>query len=235
MPGLTHVAMEPESTPAQDGAAASSPPALSPQQPAPRPARRRTWYQTSAAWFRWVHIYVSMLSFAALFFFAVTGITLNHPTWLGAGEQRFSDTSGSLDPRLVVGEQVDELQVAESLRAAHGLKGRVTEFNSDEFECMVVFKGPGYSADVFVDRETGDYTLTEATTNLVAVLNDLHKGRDSGAAWSWVIDLSAVVMLVMSLSGFGLLFYLKKRRVAGVLTAVVGTLLLVMVWALWVP
>ncbi len=197
--------------------------------------RQRSLYQSSAAWFRWIHIYVSMLSFAALFFFAATGITLNHPTWLGAGEQVLVDATGTLAMELAASADVDRLQVAESLREAHGLKGRVTEFQIDEYECMVVFKGPGYSADVFIDRESGKYTMTESTTNLVAVLNDLHKGRDSGLGWAWVIDISAVVMMVMSLSGFGLLFYLKKRRVTGVLTAVVGTLLLVVAWLIWVP
>lgn len=197
--------------------------------------RKRSLYQSSAALFRWIHIYVSMLSFASLFFFAITGITLNHPTWLGAGEQVFRDEVGEVDKHFVSGDPVDKLQIAELLRANHRLKGRVTEFNVDEYECMVVFKGPGYSADVFIDRETGEYSLTEGTTNFVAVLNDLHKGRDSGTGWAWVIDISAVVMIVMSLSGFGLLFYLKKRRVAGVLTAVVGTVLLIAAWAIWVP
>ena len=141
----------------------------------------------------------------------------------------------TLPVELVSGEEVDSLEVAEQLRETHRLKGRVTQFSVDDFECMIVFKAPGYSADVFVDRESGNYTLTESTTNVVAVLNDLHKGRDSGEAWAWVIDLSAVVMIVMSLSGFGLLFYLKKRRVTGVFTAVVGTLLLFAAWFLWVP
>ena len=34
-----------------------------------------------------------------------------------------------------------------------------------------------------------------------AVLNDLHKGRDTGSAWARVIDLSAVLMTLVSLTG----------------------------------
>lgn len=30
---------------------------------------------------RWLHVYVSMLSFLTILFFAITGITLNHPEW----------------------------------------------------------------------------------------------------------------------------------------------------------
>lgn len=39
----------------------------------------------------------------------------------------------------------------------------------------------------------------------VARLNDLHKGRHSGEAWKWLIDASALLMLVFILSGVALL------------------------------
>ena len=196
--------------------------------------RPRTLYQTSAVAFRWLHIYLSMLSFAALMFFAFTGITLNHPTWFGAAEQSMRDEAGQLSTEML-GPDVDRLLVAEQLRNSHHLRGQVTEFVIDEFECMLVYKGPGYSADVFVDRESGSYTLTEISSGPMAIMNDLHKGRDSGKQWAWVIDLSAGVMMLMSVAGFGLLFYLKKRRVSGVLTAVIGTIAFIVAWAIWVP
>ncbi len=100
---------------------------------------------------------------------------------------------------------------------------------------MVVFKAPGYSADIFIERETGNYSLMESRSGIVAVMNDLHKGRDSGSGWSWVIDISAGVMMLVSLSGFGLLFYLKKRRVSGVAAAVLGTVLFAAGWLVLVP
>ncbi|QDV15064.1 hypothetical protein CA51_49750 [Rosistilla oblonga] len=199
--------------------------------PDPKPSR---WlYRKSAAAFRWLHIYLSMLSFASLMFFALTGITLNHPTWLGGSVQNVIDQSGQLPTQLLAGE-VDELEIAETLRAEHRLKGRVKEFETDDYECMLVFKSPGYAADVFIDRETGNYSLTVTSSNAVAIMNDLHKGRDSGPAWSLLIDGSAILMAIMSLSGFGLLFYLKKRRAAGVLTALAGTIAVLAVWILGV-
>ncbi|MEW4486513.1 PepSY-associated TM helix domain-containing protein [Thalassoglobus sp. JC818] len=217
----------------------------------PRPVRKRKLYAASAAAFRWVHIYFSMFGFATLMFFAFTGITLNHPTWFGAGEQTMRDLDGQI-PDSVIGIvvespsgpqddeselniTVDELAIAEWLRAEHHLKGRVTEFEVDEFECMIVFKGPGYAADIFLDHETGDYMLTETASGLMAVMNDLHKGRDTGAEWSLVIDISAILTMLLSISGFGLLFYLRRRRLSGVITAFAGTIVLVAAWAIWVP
>ncbi|MEL6109880.1 MAG: PepSY-associated TM helix domain-containing protein [Planctomycetota bacterium] len=193
----------------------------------------RQLYRASAAAFRWLHIYLSMLGFAALMFFSFTGITLNHPTWFGASEQSIEDRAGNLATELLA-EPVEKLVIAETIRAEHSLRGRVSEFEVDEYECFLVFKGPGYAADVFVDRESGKYTVSEITSGAMAVMNDLHKGRDSGAAWAVLIDVTAVLMMLLSLSGFGLLFYLKRRRVSGTLTAVVGTVALFAVWAVWV-
>ena len=61
------------------------------------------------------------------------------------------------------------------------IRGALAEFRVDDTECTVSFKGPGYSADAFIDRESGQYTLTEFDHGLIAVINDLHKGRDTGA------------------------------------------------------
>jgi len=104
----------------------------------------------------------------------------------------------------------------------------------DENECLVSFKGPGYSADAFIDRESGRYRLSESYHGFVAVINDLHKGRDTGAVWSVVIDVSAVLMTAISLTGLVLLFYLKLRRVTGVIVALVGTAIVVVLFRFWV-
>ena len=100
--------------------------------------------------------------------------------------------------------QVAKLEVVEHLRKTHGIRGALAEFRVDEQECVVTFKGPGYAADAFIDRESGRYTLTQTYHGFIAVINDLHKGRDTGPAWSVVIDVSAVLMTVISLTGPGL-------------------------------
>lgn len=164
-----------------------------------------------AYWVRWLHTYLSLFAFTALLFFAVTGLTVNHPHWFYSGIQ-VNETDGKLTVDLaetVVGKASNTSQntepVTESdkdhiiafLRRQHHVRGEVSEFRSDELECVVAFKGPGYSADATIDRQTGKYHLTQSRHGLVAVINDLHKGRDSGAAWSLVIDLSAVLMVVV--------------------------------------
>lgn len=174
-----------------------------------------------------------MLSFGVLLFFAVTGLTLNHTEWF-SGAQRTVQLKGTLNPAWVKGN-VAKLEVVEHLRRTHRFSGALSDFRIDDAQCSVSFKGPAYTADIFVDRATGAYDLTETRMGLVALLNDLHKGRDSGRAWAWVIDLSAVLMTLVSLSGLILIFYLQKRLFSGLVTLVGGALACYLAYLFWVP
>jgi hypothetical protein len=178
-----------------------------------------------------------MVSFAIVFFFAVTGLTLNHQQWF-AGQQKTTQTKGALNASWVHTsrpESVSKLEIVEYLRAHHKISSALSEFRVDDAQCSVSFKGPGYSADVFIDRNTGSYDLTENRMGLAAVLGDLHKGRDSGSAWAWVIDVSAVFMTFISVSGIVLLLFLQKRRFSGLTAGVVGAILCGIIYVIWVP
>ncbi|QDV35263.1 hypothetical protein ElP_31660 [Tautonia plasticadhaerens] len=209
-----------------------------------RPGRRRSIGTRFAGFARWLHIYLSMFGLAAVLFFSVTGLTLNHPDWFFANVESIDEAEGRIPApwmHLDVPEgaeeedRVDRLRVVEHLRAEHGVRGSLVEFYVDEYECFVTFKGAGYAADAQIDRETGDYLLTQTSLGPVAVLNDLHKGRDTGPAWSAAIDASAAVLTIISLSGLILLFYLKLRRNPGLVVATVGAAVVVAVVILWVP
>lgn len=174
-----------------------------------------------------------MVSFAILFFFAVTGLTLNHTEWF-AGQQRTVQVKGSLDKSWLQ-DPARKLEVVEKLRAVHGIRGAMTDFRIDDAQASVSFKGPGYTADAFIDKATGSYDLTETRNGFWAVMNDLHKGRDSGKVWAGIIDASAVLMVLVSLSGFVLIFLLAKKRFSGLLTAGVGALICWALYARFVP
>jgi len=213
--------------------------------PHAHPPLRRKLNIRFAALMRWLHIYLSMFSLAAVLFFSVTGITLNHPQWFYAGAESRTDSEGQVERKWLhvaspsgetdLTRQVDKLEVVEHLRKAHRIHGALAEFRVDETECMVTFRGPGYSADAFIDRESGKYRLTETYHGVVAVINDLHKGRDTGPVWSVLIDVSAVLMTLVSLTGLVLLFYLKLRRVAGLVVTALGAALVLVLVLFFVP
>lgn len=186
---------------------------------------------------RWLHIYLSMASFAILSFFAVTGLTLNHLEWF-ADQQRTIASKGQMQRAWLKppsGRELAKLEIVEHLRKTHAVRGALSDFRIEDAQVTVSFKGPGYMADTFIDRESGKYELTETRMGLVAVMNDLHKGRDSGKVWGWMIDLSAILMVLVSVTGMALIFFLSKRRLSGLVVAGLGTVLCYAVYVVWAP
>jgi hypothetical protein len=195
------------------------------------------WRRRTASLFRWLHIYLSMVSFAILFFFAVTGITLNHADWFYRDAAQTVQERGHLDRAWVntTDDAVAKLEVVEHLRRVHALKGAVSEFRIEAAQCAVSFRGPGYAAEAFVDRATGDYELAVTRMGFVAVINDLHKGRDSGRGWAALIDVAGALMVVVSLTGLVLVYFVRRRFVTGVITALFGALACGAVYVWLVP
>lgn len=194
--------------------------------PAPRVRRRRPLRLRVHTVLRWLHIYSSMVSLLVVLFFAATGVTLNHPDWL-AGE-RTEEVSGTLPATWKTAKGIDWLVVAEHLRAKHGVHGTVADRTEDDRQGALTFRAPGYSADCFIDVRTGSYKLTVSYQGAVGVLNDLHRGRDAGRTWAWLIDVAGVFLVFLSLTGLSLLFYLKKVRLKGMLTLVGGAVLVIL-------
>jgi uncharacterized protein len=184
-----------------------------------------------AAWMRWLHIYASMLGLATVLFFSVTGVTLNHPGLFFGGAERRTETTGKLDGRwLNSSGEVAKLEVVEFLRRAEKVRGAMAEFRVEDDSCLVTFRGPGYAADADIDRATGSYRVTKTEHSFEAIINDLHKGRDTGPVWSAFIDASAVLLIFISLTGLVLLFYLKLRRVKGMIVVLAGTIAMIAFW-----
>ncbi|HJZ99298.1 MAG TPA: PepSY-associated TM helix domain-containing protein [Candidatus Solibacter sp.] len=199
----------------------------------PSEQRHPTLKHLVVRWARWLHIYLSMVSFAILFFFAVTGLTLNHQQWF-AGQARTAQFKGQVEAAWLRGN-VAKLEIVEYLRSHHKISAAVNEFRVDDAQASISFKGPGYEATAFIDRASGAYDVTETKMGLAGIMNDLHKGRDSGKVWGWLIDASAVFMTFVSASGIVLLLFLQKRRYSGLMAGVAGVVLCTTVYLVWVP
>jgi hypothetical protein len=186
---------------------------------------------------RWLHAQVSAASFVIILFFALTGLTLNHPAWF-SGAQRTTVYRSALDPEWTnpAGpSDIPKLDIVEELRSAHGVRGEMSEFRVDETHCRVSFLAPGYAAHAVIDRQTGAYELTVVRKGLEALVNDLHSGRGGGPVWSFVIDASAVLLAVGSIAGLALVFILGQYRLATLLSLTAGGAILCLLYAVWVP
>jgi uncharacterized protein len=211
-------------------------PSVISNEPQDSKSARLAWRRRIAALARWLHIYLSMLSFVLVFFFAVTGLTLNHADKFG--DQTHTDQEkGQLDLRWVKTPdtlKIAKLEIVEYLRTKHGIRAALSDFRIDDQQIGVSFKGPGYAADAFIDRTTGAYDLTKTSAGFVGVINDLHKGRDTGKVWSVVIDVSAILMTLVSLTGMILLLYIRRKRLSGLIMAAFGLLVVYIIYKIWV-
>jgi len=185
---------------------------------------------------RWLHIYLSMTSFAIVFFFAVTGLTLNHADKFGSQVHSVQE-KGKMNLNWVKTPdtfKIAKLEIVEYLRKNNRITAALTDFRIEDSQIEVSFKGPGYAADAFIDRDKGEYDLTKTSAGFVGIINDLHKGRDTGAAWSLFIDISALLLTLVSLTGILLLLFIKRKRVSGLIVAACGLLIAYFVYIIWI-
>lgn len=207
------------------------------------PRKRSTHHLSLLA--RWLHVYLSMLGLVALLFFSITGITVNHPDWLFFDHETINEYSGTLPEEWISPNDptelddytkgVNKLEIVEYFRSTHKIRGLVSEFSGDECQLMIGFNGLAYTTYGTVERENGSYELTESTLGFMSLMNDLHKGRDTGVVWSAVIDTSALVMIIASLTGLYPLFGLKRRKHMRMLAGLAGGIAFLLFYLLFVP
>lgn len=176
-------------------------------------------------WSRWLHVYTSMISLMLVLFFALTGITLNHPEWTFGDETETTTVTGTFPFEVSTTGEVDFLQVSEYVRKEHSITAEVGDYRSDATSAEIDYRGPGYTSELLFDRADGTYELTTTQQGWVGVMNDLHKGRDTTSTWKWVIDVSAIVLAVVAMTGLILQVVLAKRRRSALLIALGGSVL----------
>ena len=182
---------------------------------------------------RTLHIYLTMLVCLMLLFFGTTGFMLNHADWFGLEVLRAGTREGTM-PKAILAP-VDRLAVVERLRAELRAVGAVDSFEEEADQLRIVFKRPGFRAEATVVRADGRVTLSTEERGTAALLTDLHKGASAGNGWKWVIDGTAVLLVLGSLTGLILWISLPRRRALGIAALCVGLLGSAATYCLLVP
>lgn len=193
---------------------------------------RGAFYRLCREW----HGYLSALAFAALAFFAVTGATLNHPEWF-AHERAAQETrnvilsAGALNAARHASDQSRAL--AEALAHVAPLRGVYASGEIVDGEALLHFEGVRGVTTASVDLATGRAEVEIEHATVVSTLNDLHRGKNAGAAWRALIDCVAALVFALSLIGFVLFFSLRFRLLTSLsLTAAGVGLMLAVYYAL---
>lgn len=179
---------------------------------------------------RTIHVYLSIALLLVLVFFSLTGITLNHAGLLAAQPRVSTVMLDSLPdlPRNNEGQLVASSELATFVREQFGIRlAHATLTYEDEF-LIIDYQTPGRAAILEINPEYNEAVLESTDFGVIAVLNDLHKGRHVEVIWSWLIDLSGVLVVLFSLAGLILLLPNKRRlrkvlAYSGVGIAALGT------------
>jgi len=176
-------------------------------QPASR--RRAYWLKTLHQW-HWIS---SALCLLGMLLFAITGLTLNNASWIGASPTVTTRDAQLPAPLLALLTAVDTANkltpvpapVAQWLdNEIHAqVAGRGPEWSPDEL--YISLPRPGGGAWLSIDLRDGAVEYEQTDRGWIAYLNDLHKGRHTGVAWSWFLDIFAIACLVFSITGLVLL------------------------------
>lgn len=171
---------------------------------------RAEFYRQSRKW----HGYLSALAFLALIFFSVTGIMLNHPEWFSAepGESRQYEVVLPAD-RLVTALATEDAArtIAEIAEASTPLVGAYSSGEITDGSAMIRFEGTRGSSDLSIDLQTGRTEVTIAQASTSRILQELHRGTSAGTVWRLLLDVTAALIILLSIIGYVLFFSLRFR------------------------
>ena len=176
--------------------------------------RRGFWLRTLHQW-HWISSAVCLIG---MLLFAITGITLNHASRIEAKPQVTNHTAQLPAPLLAT--LVDGPDGNAPLPAAAAawlgkefsisVGARPAEWSEEEI--YLSMPRPGADAWISIDRAIGAVEFESTERGWISYFNDLHKGRNAGAAWSWFLDIFAVATLVFCITGLFLLHLHAKQR-----------------------
>ena len=178
--------------------------------------KRRAFLISQLYQWHWIS---SAICLIGMVLFALTGITLNHAGQIEA-KPAIATSEGQL-PQALIAELKSEPAVSKKALSSNisswlqrevgvNTSGRDTEWSAKEI--YVALPRPGGDAWLSIERDTGAVSHEVTDRGWIAYLNDLHKGRHTGKAWSWFIDLFAGAAIIFCLTGLLLLQLHAKRR-----------------------
>ncbi|WP_288253285.1 PepSY-associated TM helix domain-containing protein [uncultured Hydrogenophaga sp.] len=186
-----------------------------PPSAAPAASNRAYWLKTLHQW-HWIS---SALCLIGMLLFAFTGITLNHAADIPATpvvQNQALELPTELKAALAVkDDEPDNAALPPELRAWLGreldLNLPTTEAEWSPEEIYLSLPRPGGDAWLRIERESGAVEYERTDRGWISYFNDLHKGRHTGLAWKWFLDVFSVACLVFCITG---LFILKFHATA---------------------
>lgn len=186
-----------------------------PRGPAGGPRRRggnarAEFYRQCRRW----HGYLSAFAVIALVFFSATGVMLNHPEWFEGAPAEARRTIVTLSPERLaaaIGSEDVPGSLAAAVAEQADIIGTFTSGEVSEDGATLRLEGVRGSTDIAVDLPGGRAEVDVVPASTSTILQELHRGTSAGAPWRLLLDVTAVLVLGLSLVGYVLFFSLRFR------------------------
>lgn len=170
--------------------------------------------------YRW-HWISSAACLIGMLLFAATAITLNNASYIES-KPVVSQKSTTIPPALLNQIKAEPSNdkaalpktTADWLSNAIGVELAGIAGEWSEAEVYVSLPRPGGDAWLVIDRASGEVNYERTDRGWVSYFNDLHKGRNTGTAWSWFLDIFSITALVFSITGLFMLNMHAGKRPA---------------------
>ncbi|GAC1370091.1 MAG: PepSY-associated TM helix domain-containing protein [Aquirhabdus sp.] len=166
---------------------------------------------------RHVHAWLSAFAFLSLIFFAGTGLFLNNTDWFASKPEQVNLQINIPAEVLAQAKTIENpapllLDAIRKAALPHVLSGAFKSSDLVDGELNMRLAGAKGQTDITVALETGRAEITVKPASVLSTLKNLHKGRNVGSIWKLVIDISAILILILSIAGYLLFFSLRKRK-----------------------
>jgi len=199
-------------------AASSSQAAVSGSLPQRLPGAGRAMFLKQLHQWHWIS---SAICLMAMLLFSFTGLTLNNAALIGATPEVTRLKASLPEPLRPQFQEWAERhadakvplpsEIADWTNTAFpvDVRGKRAEWTEDD--AYVALPRPGGDAwlRIAVDG-SAEYERTDR--GWISWLNDMHKGRNTGAVWSWFIDIFSVACIVFCITGFLIMKYHAANR-----------------------
>jgi len=172
--------------------------------------RPKKWKRRLNQLIRNFHLFSSLAAAMFLLFFALSGYAMNHRADLGLDDVEVANWEEKLPQKLLSPDSKAELL---TWLQTKGARGDLLEYEQDEDTIYVSYKSAGQSFEAEIDRASRQTEISIQKAGFLETLGEIHRSPSpDDVRSSWFIDIMAVLMAVVSLSGILLFFRMATRK-----------------------
>lgn len=180
------------------------------------------------------HIYIGLFLLLSIMFFSITGLMLNHSQWKFTSFWKERKESKFITP-VIIPVNLDSASILQYYMKQLKISGEISNVKMTPDSLNFRVLKPGTINDIHVDYKNSTSVRKEIAFNWLGKIRMLHTfngpvkvNPDARPNWlgtkSWILfmDITAIGMIILSLSSWIMWYKIRKKYSAGLLILILG-------------